>query len=221
MPNSNIVPFFVPSKCLQYDDLENLLQMQIMQNVTEWIENNKNKQTDQDKSLLSFILKVLLGGSNINWELKGSVEAVSDILNIAISTVYKYRNEVVEFVAKKRKRRSDALDNQNWWPEAIGILQQFWRQHSDESPIFNDVAYIHNYDSPANHEFHPVPGKPAQTHRVCIGTACQSHQKWNAEGCDSFMYRLFQEEHSAWTARITKDTLMSQKPFWITTPKNQ
>ena len=123
MPNS-IVPFFVPSKCLQYDDLENLLQMQIMQNITEWIENNKNKQTDQDKSLLSFILKVLLGGSNINWELKGSVEAVSDILNIAISTVYKYRNEVVEFVAKKRKRRSDALDNQNWWPEAIGILQK-------------------------------------------------------------------------------------------------
>jgi len=166
-------------------------------------------------------MKILLGGSNIDWDLKGSAEAVSLMLGVACSTVYKYRNEPVEFVAKKRKRRSDALDNQNWWPEAVDIMKQFWRQHSDESPIFNDVAYLHNYDNPESHAFHPVPGKPNQKHRVCVGTACLSHQKWNVQGCDSFIYCVFQDEHPTCTDRITKDTLLGQKPFWIATPQNQ
>jgi hypothetical protein len=48
-----------------------------------------------------------------------------------------------------------------------------------------------------------------------------AHQKWNAQGCDSFMYRVFQDEHPTWTERITKDTLLGQKPFWIATPQNQ
>jgi hypothetical protein len=49
-------------------------------------------------------LKILLGGSNIDWDLKGSAEAVSVILGVCMfHYIYKYGNEPVEFVARRRK----------------------------------------------------------------------------------------------------------------------
>lgn len=74
-----------------------------------------------------------------------------------------------------------------------------------------------------NHVMEPIPEKPGHMHQVCtrVGTACFSHQTWNAHGCDTFMYRLFVDQHPDWADRITKETLISSKEYWIKSPQNQ
>ena len=78
-----------------------------------------------------------------------------------------------------------------WWPHAKCVMNTSWECNCDDSSNDGD----HNFDSPTNRKFVEVEGNPKKEERICVGNACESHVKWNASGCDSFMYRLFCEQH--------------------------
>ena len=168
------------------------LEKQILANVHDNVSQIAKNRNDQQRKLDSYVLGILLGGGNIDWELAKSVEHVCDILGLGKTTVYGYRKRT-EFSYKqpKRQRRSDALEEQVWWPHAKCVMNTFWERNSDDSPTAGDPAVKHNFDSPTNHKFVEVEGNPEKKKRICVGNACESHAKWNASGCDSFIYWLF------------------------------
>ena len=78
-----------------------------------------------------------------------------------------------------------------WWPHAKCVMNTSWERNCDDSSNAGD----HNFDSPTNRKFVEVEGNREKEERICVGNACESHVKWNASGCDSFMYRPFCEQH--------------------------
>ena len=44
-----------------------------------------------------------------------------------------------------------------------------------------------------------------------MGNAFELHAKWNASGCDSFMYWLFCDQHKGWVELRTKETPMHRQ----------
>ena len=80
---------------------------QILQNVKQYFSDTKATDThapdDAQRKIISLVLTVLIGGE-IDWEVKGTVQAVSEILGVGVSTVYKYRKtSPVQFETPKRK----------------------------------------------------------------------------------------------------------------------
>ena len=54
---------------------------------------------------------------------------------------------------------------------------------------------------------------------IHLGNCCEKQAKWNAHGCDKAIYRLFLAQHGdEWGDVITKETLISSKPWWVVTP---
>ena len=78
-----------------------------------------------------------------------------------------------------------------WGPHAKYVMNTSWERNCDDSSNAGD----HNFDSPTNRKFVEVEGNPEKEERICVGNACESHVKWNASACDSFMYRLFCQQH--------------------------
>ena len=118
------------------------------------------------------VLTVLIGG-HIDWEVKGTVQAVSEILGVGVSTIYKYRKtSPVQFETPKRKKRSDALTEQKWWGHATTVMDNFWERHCDEVPDADNPAEKHDFSSKENHKFVEIDGNPEHSKRVCLGTQC-------------------------------------------------
>ena len=96
-----------------------------------------------------------------------------------------------------------------------------WELNCDESPNADDPAEKHDFTAPQNYRFVPLPHNPAKKSRICLTDACQKYTKWNAHGCDSFMYRLFCEHQEEWAELITIDTLIKAKPLCVVDEKNE
>ena len=92
--------------------------------------------------------------------------------------MYEYHKRT-EFSYKepRQQRRSDALEEQVWWPHAKCVMNNFWERNCDESPNAGAAATKHNFDFPTNHKFVPVEGSPEKKARICVGHACESHTK--------------------------------------------
>ena len=203
-----------------------LLHRQLLDNIRDYIKTYaslKKGNTDEQRKVFSFVLQILVGGDNIDWSLPQSVQSVCEILGLGKTTVYAYRKaESTQYKTPKRQRRSDALDQKVWWPQAEAVMATFWERNCDESPDANDPAHKHDFTQTSNPRFDPLPNNPEVTKRNCVGHSCQIHAKWNAHGCDSAMYRLFLEQHGEeWGELISKQTLMDAKPWWVVTPQNE
>ena len=135
------------------------IKSQILQNVHDYIYSctaSKKGQDDEKRKLLSFVLGILIGGENIDWSLPASVEHVCDVLGVKKSKVYGVRKSgPVEYVCPKRQRRSDAVDNQPWWPQGSAVMETFWEQNYDKSPWpdADNPAVLHDFTCKDNHRF--------------------------------------------------------------------
>ena len=149
------------------------LQTQIIHNLCDYIARSTTSRKgvdDENKHLTTYVLGIVIGGENIDWQLPSSVQTVCELLGVKKSTVYKYRKQTdIKYVQPKRQRRSDALDRQPWWPQASALLDTFWELNCDESPNADDPAEKHDFTCAKNHRYDPVPDNPRKTHRVCVG----------------------------------------------------
>ena len=70
----------------------------------------------RDKHLTTYVIGIVIGGENIDWQLPSSVQTVCELLGVKKTTVYKYRKQIdIKYVQPKRQTRSDALDSQPWY----------------------------------------------------------------------------------------------------------
>ena len=149
------------------------LQTQIIHNLCDYIARSTTSRKgvdDENKHLTTYVLGIVIGGENIDWQLPSSVQTVCELLGVKKTTVYKYRKQKdIKYVQPKRQRRSDALDRQPWWPQASALLDTFWELNCDESPNADDPAEKHDFSCANNHRYDPVPDNPGKTHRVCVG----------------------------------------------------
>ena len=147
---------------------------QLLDNVNDFIMNclaSQKGMTDEKRKLFGFVLKILITGNNIDWKIPNSVGHVCDILGVGRSTVFEYRKATsIDYKPPNRKRRSDALEEQLWWPQASCAMDTFWEMNCDESPNADDPAEKHDFTLLVNHQFVPLPENPEKTKRVCVGT---------------------------------------------------
>ena len=155
------VPGTVPLQILDnIDDIKNYLLTS----------RTDKKASDNDRKLCSFVMSICIGGNSIDWSITDSVKTVCEVLGVCKSSVYEYRKvtELV-YVPPKRKRRTNALDQQPWWDHANAVLETFWEENCDEVPDADDPAQKHDFSDKLNHRYEPVPGNPDATKRVCVG----------------------------------------------------
>ena len=160
-------------------DCQHTLESQLLANVKDYIKlclGSLKGMTDEKRKLFAFVLTIVIGGNNIDWKIPQSVASVCDILGVGKTTVYEYRNATtMDYKPPKRQRRSDALKEQVWWPQASCVMDTFWESNCDESPNADDPAEKHDFTSPANHTFVPLEDNPEKKRRVCVGTYLFMH----------------------------------------------
>ena len=95
------------------------LQTQIIHNLCDYIARSTTSRKgvdDENKHLTTYVLGIVIGGENIDWQLPSSVQTVCELLGVKKTTVYKYRKQIdIKYVQPKRQTRSDALDSQPWY----------------------------------------------------------------------------------------------------------
>ena len=80
-------------------DCQHTLESQLLANVKDYIKlclGSLKGMTDEKRKLFAFVLTIVIGGNNIDWKIPQSVASVCDILGVGKTTVYEYRNLMLQ-----------------------------------------------------------------------------------------------------------------------------
>ena len=126
---------------------------QLLENANDYIIYclaSQKGMTDEKRKLFGFVLNILITGNNIDWKIPNSVGHVCDILGVGRSTVFENRKaSSIDYKPPKRKRRSDALEEQLWWPHASCRDGYFLGNELRRKPKFMQMIQLKSMTSPS------------------------------------------------------------------------